>query len=72
MATTVGRMTKEELREMIANLIEQKLVELLGDPAEGLPIKSPLRQKLLRQKKAVKHGERGELLEDVAQRLQLA
>ena len=32
---TVGQMTKDELREMIETIIEQKLLELLGDPDEG-------------------------------------
>ena len=39
MHTTVGRMTKDELQEMIGVVVEQKLVELLGDPDEGLPLK---------------------------------
>jgi hypothetical protein len=32
MATTVAQMTKEELREMIETAIEQKLLEMFGDP----------------------------------------
>jgi hypothetical protein len=36
MAATVAQMTKRELREMMETLIEQKLIELLGDPDEGL------------------------------------
>jgi hypothetical protein len=31
-------MTKGELREMIEASVERKLLELLGDPDEGLPI----------------------------------
>jgi len=31
-------MTKSELKELIETSIEQKLLELLGDPDEGLPI----------------------------------
>ena len=40
MATTVSQMTRSELKEMIEEIIEQKLLELVGDPDEGLPIKS--------------------------------
>jgi hypothetical protein len=65
MAATVGEMTKGELQEMIGALIEEKLLELLGDPDEGLSLKKPIRDRLLRQKKAVAEGQRGEPIEDV-------
>ena len=71
MADTVAHMTKEELREMIETSIEQKLLELLGDPDEGLQIRKAVRDRLLRQKKAVAAGQRGQPFEDVAQRLGL-
>jgi hypothetical protein len=71
MATTVAQMTKSELREMIETIIEQKLLELLGDPDEGFPIRKSVRDRLLRQKQAVAGGERGEPLEDVVRRLGL-
>ena len=38
MDETIARMTKSELKELIETSIEQKLLELLGDPDEGLPI----------------------------------
>lgn len=60
MAATVAQMTKGELREMIEAIIEQKLLELLGDPDEGLPIRKSVRDRLLRQKQAIAEGERGE------------
>jgi len=65
MTTTVAQMTQDELREMIESLIEQKMVELLGDPDEGLEIREALRTRLLRQREAAAAGERGEPLEDV-------
>jgi hypothetical protein len=65
-------MTKEELREMIGTAVEQKLIELVGDPDEGLPIRDALRRRLVRQKKAVSRGERGEPFEAAARRLGLA
>jgi len=64
-------MTTSELREMIETIIEQKLLELLGDPDEGLPIRKSVRDRLLRQKHAAAGGERGEPLEDVVRRLGL-
>ena len=72
MATTVAQMTTDELKELIATIIEQKLLELFGDPDEGLVMTKTLRNRLLRQKKAVDKGERGELFEAVAARLGLA
>jgi hypothetical protein len=71
MATTVSEMTKGELKEMIETIIEEKLLELLGDPDEGLPIRKLVHDRLLRQKQAVAVGERGESFEDVMRRLGL-
>jgi len=71
MSVTVAQMSKDELKEMIEVTIEQKLLELLGDPDEGLEIKESVRERLLRQKKAVAAGERGEPFEDVVRRLGL-
>lgn len=68
---TVAQMTKDELREMIETAVEQKLLELLGDPDEGLLIQGAIRERLLRQRQAVAGGERGEPFEDVMRRLGL-
>ena len=64
-------MSKDELREMSEATLEQKLLELLGDPDEGLEIRESVRERLLRQQKAVAAGERGEPFEDVVHRLGL-
>lgn len=71
MTATVAQMTKEELEEMIDTAIERKLLEILGDPDEGLKIREDLRARLLRQKEAVAEGERGQLFDDVARQLGL-
>ena len=71
MASTVAQMTKEELREMNETSIEQKWIEILGDPDEGLEIKESVRDRLLRQREAVAAGERGQPLDDVVQQLGL-
>ena len=68
---TIAEMTKNELREMIETIIEQKLLELLDDPDEELPLRKSVRDRLLRQKKAVAKGERGESFENTIQRLGL-
>jgi hypothetical protein len=72
MAKLVARMTKDELKAMIDASIEQKLVELVGDPDQGLKLRKPLSARLLQQKKAVAAGERGEAFEKVVRRLSLA
>ena len=62
MSTKVAEMSKKEFSELIENLIERKLIELIGEPDEGLEIRSTVRKRLLRQKQAVQLGERGEPL----------
>ena len=69
METTIAHMTKKELALMLSAVVEQKLIELFGDPDEGLVMKEQLRKRLLRQKNAVAKGERGEDFATVAKRL---
>ena len=71
MSTTIARMTRDELQEMIGAVVEQKLIQLFGDPDEGLPLKKSVRDRLIRQMTAVAGGERGERLEDVVRLLGL-
>ena len=71
MADKVSEMSKQELKEMIESSVEQKLLELIGDPDEGLEIRKSLRNRLLRQKKAVARGDLGEDFEAVVRRLGL-
>jgi len=65
MATKIAKMSKDELRGMIEVIIEQKLMELLGDPDERLSIRKRVRDRLLRQKQSVAAGERGEPFKNV-------
>jgi hypothetical protein len=72
MPKTVAEMTGEELRELVGAAVERKIVELLGDPDAGLVLREKVRRRLLRQRKAVAKGERGQPLETVVRRLKLA
>lgn len=72
MPKTVAEMTAEELKELVGFAVEQKLVELFGDPDDVLVIREPVRRRLLRQKEAVTQGERGEPFDDMVRRLKLA
>ena len=69
--SSVTRMTKAQFREMLGETIEEKLLELLGDPDDGLAIRSSVRARLLQQRRKVARGERGESLDDVARKLGL-
>ena len=71
MAATVARMAKHELKEIIESTVEQKLLELLGNPEEGLVLKKTVKNRLLRQRKAVTSGQRGESLAVIVKRLGL-
>jgi hypothetical protein len=62
MAVTVVKMTKHELKEMIESTVEKKLLQLLGDPDQGLVLRRAIKDRLLRQRKTVTAGERGESL----------
>jgi len=69
MAANVGQLSTDELREIIGSVVEQKLKEMLGDPDEGFEIRAEVQNRLLRQKKPVANGERGEEFDKVAKRL---
>jgi len=62
-------MTKDELKQVIETSIEQKLLELLGDPDEGFQLKTSVRERLLRQQKSVAKGEPGKSFDGVVNRL---
>lgn len=72
MAATVGEMTVAQLQQMMEAMIEEKLIQLLGDPDEGLTLKKSVRDRLRKQQQAVAGGERGEPLAEVVRRLELA
>lgn len=71
MVSKVSEMTAAELKEMIEAVIEQKLLELFGDLDEGMSLKKSVRERLLRQKRAVARGERGVPFEEVVRKLEL-
>ena len=64
-------MTKEELKELIEVSIEQKLLEIFGDPEDELELKDVVQKQLQHQKAAVMAGERGKTLESVLKHLKL-
>lgn len=71
MARTVAQMTQDELRDMIETIVERKLIDMFGDPDEGLVLDPGLRERLTRQMQAVAAGGRGIALDEVAAQLGL-
>lgn len=76
MATdTVAQMTQAEFKRMLETVVEatveQKLIEMFGDPDQGLVMREDVRERLLRQRQLVASGERGQSLDDVMQELEL-
>ncbi len=45
----------EELRMLVDDLVEEKLVSLYGDPDEGLEITDELKARLIRQRKEMEN-----------------
>lgn len=71
MSGTIVHMTKKEFAQMLSTVVEQKLVELFGDPDDGFVLKETLRRRLSRQGKAVAKGARGDDFVAVRKRLGL-
>jgi uncharacterized protein involved in cysteine biosynthesis len=71
MMTTVAQMTTAEFRDLLEEVIEQKLLELLADPDQGWILQAKVRNQLLQQQQATAAGERGQPLDSVVQQLGL-
>lgn len=71
MTEFVSQMTKDDFREMISALLDEKLTELLVDPDEGLVLRDEIRESLIRQREAIASGELGKPIEDVVKELGL-
>ena len=72
---TIVQMSRDEFREMLEGVVEEtverKLLEILGDPDQGLEIRREVQERLLRQRQEVMGGERGLPFQDVVQELGL-
>jgi hypothetical protein len=64
-------MTVAELRDLIGEVVEERLSALLGDPDEGLQLRPEVVERLHEQIASVERGERGVPAEDVFGRLDL-
>ena len=71
MTNTVAQMTPLELQEMIEDVVDQKFLELFGDPDAGLELREEVRERLIEQQRAVAAGDLGRPLDEVARELGL-
>lgn len=67
----VGAMTVTEFRSLIEDIVREQLIDLLGDPDEGLELRPEVRERLLAQQERFRQGERGVPLDEVVSRLDL-
>lgn len=57
-------MTRDELQQMLETIVEQKLIDLLGNPDMGLELRDEVRERLIRQLENVAAGGRRISLQD--------
>jgi DNA primase large subunit len=63
--------TKEELKSLIRETVEEILVDYLEDIEENLPIKDEVKNRLIESKKQTESGEKGIPLSEVINKLKL-
>lgn len=72
---TIARMTPPEFKELLETVVEatveRTLLEILGDPDEGLEIRGDVKERLLKQRQDLAMGQRGRSLDEVIQQLNL-
>jgi hypothetical protein len=56
---------RKMLEEVVGEAVEQKFLELFGDPDEGLQMREAVHARLLRQREEVAAGQHGRPFEDV-------
>lgn len=69
MPTKGAQLTDDEMRAIIGEVVEQKLLELFDDPEAGLVITTTLRNRLLCQKKATAKGDYGRWVNERSHRV---
>ncbi|MFQ5852744.1 MAG: hypothetical protein ACE5JU_19470 [Candidatus Binatia bacterium] len=67
----VKDLSSEELKALIQEAVEEVLLELLGDPDQGLELREDLQERLKRSLERVRRGERGIPAEEVVKRIGL-
>lgn len=68
-ATTLD-ITSEELTALVKNIVDERIIELIGDPEDDLEIKSELKARLINQRKEADNGDFGIPFDEVLKRLE--
>jgi hypothetical protein len=68
----VKDLSSEELKALVQEAVEEVLLELLGDPDQGLELREEVQERLKRSLERVQKGERGIPAEEVARKAGLA
>lgn len=56
--TTVADLTVDQFKDLIREVVIQTLIEVLGDPDEGLELRDEIKVKIQKSLAAVKAGEK--------------
>jgi len=59
------KLTLESIKELVDELVDEKLLQILKDPDEGLELREEIKTRLRKSLKSQQDGERGVLLENV-------
>lgn len=65
----VKDLSVDDLKTLIGEVVEEKLKEVLGDPDSGLELRPEIAERLKKSLEAIKCGEKGTPMEEVARRL---
>jgi hypothetical protein len=71
MSVKVAELTVDELTQVVQEAVEQKLIEILGDPDEGLELREEIKARLRRSLEAEQSGVEGIPAQEVAAQLDL-
>ena len=67
----IKELTTEQLKVLIQEAVEEKLEEMFGDPDRGLELRDDVKKKLRKSLKAMKSGEKGISIDEVAKKIGL-
>jgi len=65
---SLARVTVEELREVVEEAVEKKLIEMLSDPDKGRALRANVERRLRSSLAATRRGERGIPATEVARK----
>ncbi len=68
-ATTLD-ITSEELTALVKNIVDERIIELIGDPEDDLEINDELKARLINQRKEADNGDFGIPFDEVLKRLE--